>query len=129
MCGARAFYVARTRRGVPRLRHEERVKRTDGRTDENGRTDGRPARRGASLRSKSTDSVGALRRCITVGVTGASAAPFRPLSPANVGVTEYLLSVRISPHSREGRKACASRARAHVFTLSCTTSFLRLSSS
>lgn len=54
------------------------------------------ARCGAA-RSKSTDLVGALRRCITVGVTRASAGrPFRPLSPANVGVTEYLLSVRAS---------------------------------
>jgi len=54
------------------------------------------ARCGAA-RSKSTDLVGALRRCITVGVTRASAGrPFRSLSPANVGVTEYLLSVRAS---------------------------------
>lgn len=80
----RAFYVAR-KGGVPRLRHEERI---------NGWTE--LARCGAA-RSKSTDLVGALRRCITVGVTRASAGrPFRPLSPANVGITKYLLSVRAS---------------------------------
>lgn len=67
---ARAFVLLRT---APSSRRTN--KRTYGRTY------------GASLRSKSTD-VGALRRrkpCIC--------RPFRPLSPANVGVAEYLLSV------------------------------------
>lgn len=53
----------------------------------NKRTDGQTY--GASLRSKSTD-VGALRRrkpCIC--------RPFKPLSPANVGVAVYLLSVAV----------------------------------
>jgi len=91
-CGKRvcekARACARLLRGAHRRGTAPSSRRTNKRMDR--------ARCGAA-RSKSTDLVGALRRCITVGVTRASAdRPFRPLSPANVGVTEYLLSVRAS---------------------------------
>lgn len=87
MC-EQACACARLLRGAHRRGTAPSSRRTNKRMDR--------ARCGAA-RSKSTDLVGALRRCITVGVTRASAGrPFRPLSPANVGVTEYLLSVRTS---------------------------------